>query len=190
MIAALLSLAVLVPFVLYFWREHKTSTPSLQWPTLAKILALTYEAEPPRMSGNWNGRRIAVQLEEGKITLTAWLNAATRLRVECGPRDVVTKRAGIVLPDPYEGTEREFRERLLARCSDKAAAPTVFDAAMQQRLARLPHVDFVGQDTRVVWTALALKDPDSAEALLGALCAVADGLESFPQGGGLPNAKA
>lgn len=190
MTALILVLLAAVPFGLFFWREHRMATPALQWPILAGVLRLQYEAAPPRLSGSWNGRRVAVQTEDGKVTLTAWLSAATRLRVECGPKELVTKRAGIVLPDPFEAGDRAFRERLLARCSDKAAGPTVFDAAMQQRLAHLPDVDFVGQDTRVVWTVPALKTPDSAEALLGALCAVADGLESFPVPGGLPRAQA
>jgi hypothetical protein len=190
MSALIIVLLALVPFAFYFWREHKMATPSLQWPVLAKILALTYEADPPRMSGNWNGRRIAVEHSEGKVLLTAWLSAATSLRVECGPKELVTKRAGIVLQDPFEPTDRAFAERLLARCSDKAAGPTVFDSALQQRLRDLPSVDFIGQDTRVVWTLPEFKDPNAAEAVLGALCAVADGLESFPQSGGLPNAKA
>lgn len=189
MIAALVLLLAAVPFGAYFWREHRMATPSLQWPILGKILNLAYEAAPPRLSGSWNGRRVAVQLEDGHVTLTAWLTA-TRLRVECGPKELVTKRAGLVLPDPFEATDPAFRDRLLARCSDKAAGPTVFDAAMQQRLAHLPAVDFVGQDTRVVWTVPALKEPDGAEAILGALCAVADGLESFPAPGGLPRAQA
>ncbi len=187
---AVLALLALLPFVFYFWREHKMATPSLQWPVLGKILALTYEADPPRLSGNWSGRRVAVESAEGKVVLTAWLSAPTRLRVECGPKDVVTRRAGIVLQDPFDAADRAFADRLLARCSDKAAGPTVFDAALQQRLAQLPHVDFIGQDTRVVWTLPEFKDPTAAETVLGALCAVADGLESFPQSGGLPNAKA
>lgn len=183
MIILLAVLGALLPLGIYLWREHKTSTPSLQWPTLAKILGLQYEAKPPRMSGKWNGRRVAVEPAEGGVTVTAWLSAATSLRVECGPADLVTKRAGIVLQDPVEPIDRSFRDRLLARCSLKAAGPTVFDAALQQRLAALPQVDFIGEDTRVVWNAPVLKDPDGAEALLGALCAVADGLESFPRGG-------
>jgi hypothetical protein len=188
MIRILLALAALLPIALYFWRERALSTPSLQWPTLAKILGLQYEANPPRMSGKWNGRAVAVESGAAGATLTAWLSAPTRLRVECGPRELVAQRAGIVLPDPVEPIDKDFRGRLLARCSDKGAGPTVFDAALQQRLAGLPHVDFVGSETRVVWSAPALRDPDGAEAILGALCAVADGLESFPQGGGLPRA--
>jgi hypothetical protein len=184
----LLLVAGLIPVGLYFWREHKTSTPSLQWPILAKILGLQYEAEPPRMSGKWNGRTAAVETSPAGVALTVWLNAPTVLRVECGPKELVAKRAGIVLPDPVEPIDRDFRDKLLARCSDKAAGPTVFDAALQQRLAGLRDVDFVGSDTRVSWTVPVLKDPDSAEAILGALCAVADGLEHFPRSGGLPRA--
>jgi hypothetical protein len=172
MILLLTVLGAMIPLGLYFWIEHKTSTPSLQWPTLAKILALQYDAAPPRMSGNWNGRRVAVESGAGVVTLTAWLNGETSLRVECAPADVVTKRAGLA-----------FRDKLLARCSVKTAGSTVFDAALQKRLAALPHVDFKGEDTRVVWNVPFVKDPDGAEALLGALCAVADGLESFPRGG-------
>ena len=183
MILLLAALGAMIPFALYFWVEHKTSTPSLQWPALAKIMNLLYIDAPPRMSGNWNGRRVAVESLPAGVTLTAWLNAATSLRVECGPADLVTKRAGIVVQDPVEPIDPAFRGRLLARCSDKTAGASVFDAGIQQRLAALPHVDFVGEDTRVVWTAPHLKDIDSAEALLGALCSIADGLESYPRGG-------
>jgi hypothetical protein len=183
MILLLAAIGALIPLGLYFWVEHKTSTPSLQWPALAKILALQYDATPPRMSGSWNGRRVAVESVTGAVAVTAWLNAETSLRVECAPADVVTKRAGLVVQDPVEAIDRAFGEKLLARCSVKAAGPTVFDAALQKRLAALPHVDFTGQDTRVVWNVPVVKDPDGAEALLGALCAVADGLESFPRGG-------
>jgi hypothetical protein len=185
---AVIALVALIPVGLYFWREHKRSTPSLQWPVLSKILGLQYEAEPPRLSGKWNGRSVAIAASAGGVTVVARLSAPTALRVECGPKDLVAKRAGLVLPDPVEPADKDFRDRLLARCSDKAAGPVVFDAALQQRLAALPAVDFVGQDEAVTWTLPALIDPDPAEAVLGALCAVADGLESFPRPGGLPRA--
>jgi len=183
MILLLAVAGAMIPLGLYLWTQHKTSTPSLQWPSLAKILNLQYDANPPRMSGTWNGRRVAFETSPAGVTVTGWLNAATSLRVECAAQDVVTKRAGLVVPDPVEPIDRAFGGKLLARCSGKTAGPTVFDSALQQRLAALPHVDLVGEDTRVVWSVPAVKDPDGAEALLAALCAVADGLESFPRGG-------
>jgi hypothetical protein len=179
----LLTFVALFPAALYFWREHKMSTPSLQWPTLAKILGLAYEAKPPRMSGAWNGRRVAVESGPEGATATAWLSAPTSLRVECGSKVEMTQRAWIVIPDPVEPRDPAFRDKLLARCSVKAAGLIVFDATMQQSLAALPHVSFIGEDTRVVWKIPSLKTPDEAEALLAALCAVADGLETFPRGG-------
>jgi len=188
MIGIVLVLIVVLPIGMYFWHEHKISTPALQWPFLAKLLNMTYEASPPRLSGDWAGRRVAIETSAEGVTATAWLGTATRLRVECGPADLVTKRSGLIVPDRVEPLDKAFRDKLLARCSDKAAGPVVFDATLQQRLAAMPSVDFIGQDTRVVWTLPALKDIDSAEALLGALCAVADGVESFPQEGAMPRA--
>ncbi len=187
MLTALLVLAFgVIPVGLYFWREHKVTTPSLQWPTLGKILNLQFEDSPPRLTGNWNGREIAFEaLAAGGVRATAKLGAATRLRVECGEKALVTKRAGMLVPDPVEPILPEFRDRLLARCSDKAAGAVVFDEAMQHRLAGMPDVDFVGQGVAVVWTFPLLRDPDAAEAVMGALCAVADALEGFPQGGKL-----
>ncbi|UPT74776.1 MAG: hypothetical protein M0D55_03370 [Elusimicrobiota bacterium] len=185
---ALLGLLAIAPIAWYFWREHKLDTPSLQWPTMRAALGLTYEANPPRLGGAWNGRKVAIETSDAGVTVTAWLSAETRLRVECAPKELVTRRAGMVVPDALEPTEREFRDKLLARCSDKAAGPIVFDSTMQQRLAGLKHVDFVGEQFRVVWKVPAVRDLNETEALLGALCAVADGLESFPKGGGMPRA--
>jgi hypothetical protein len=183
MMLLLAVVGAMIPLGLYFWTQHKTSTPSLQWPVLAKILNLQYEANPPRMSGSWNGHRVAVETAPAGVTVTTWLADATSLRVECAEKELVTRRAGIVVPDPVEPIDRAFGAKLLARCSAKAAGPTVFDAALQKQLSILPHVDFIGEDTRVVWSVPAMKDPDGAEALLAALCAVADGLEHFPRGG-------
>ena len=177
-----------IPIAWYFWREHKLSTPSLQWPGMCKILGLEYEANPPRMAGTWNGRKVVFEAAANGATVTAWLAAPSRLRVECGPTEVVTRRSGMLVPDAVEAVDRDFRDKLLARCSDKAAGVIVFDSTMQQRLASMPAVDFVGQESRVSWTVPLVCDVNATEALLGALCAIADGLESFPQSGAKPNA--
>ena len=179
-----------IPAAWYFWRDHKLNTPSMQWPAMKTVLGLDYEADPPRLGGNWNGRKVAIETADGGVAVTAWLNAETSLRVECGPRDVVTKRAGMLVPDALEPAVTAFRDKLLARCSDKQAGPIVFDATMQQRLAGLPFVDFVGEQFRVVWKVPVVRDVNETEALLGALCAIADGLESFPKSGAMPNAQA
>ncbi|PIR16426.1 MAG: hypothetical protein COV48_09770 [Elusimicrobia bacterium CG11_big_fil_rev_8_21_14_0_20_64_6] len=189
MTALLIFAAFALPAAWYFWRDHKLNTPSMQWPALKSILGLTYEANPPRLGGAWNGRKVAIETVEGGVTVTAWLNAETSLRVECGPKDVVTQRAGMLVPDALTPAVTAFRDKLLARCSDKNAGPLVFDATMQSRLADLPAVDFVGEQFRVVWRVPVVRDPNDTEALLGALCAIADGLESFPKSGAMPNAQ-
>ncbi len=179
-----------LPVAWYFWRDHKLNTPSLQWPAMKTVLGLAYEADPPRLGGAWNGRKVAIEMGEGGIVVTAWLNAETSLRVECGPTDLVTKRAGMLVPDALEPAVAAFRDKLLARCSDKNAGPIVFDTTMQQRLAGLQAVDFVGEQFRVVWKVPVVRDLNDTEALLGALCAIADGLDSFPKSGAMPNAQA
>ena len=189
MSALFLLLICIGPIAWYFWREHKLNTPSLQWPSMRSVLGLAYEANPPRLGGAWNGRKVAIESGEGGVTITAWLNAETRLRVECAPKEIVTKRAGMLVPDAVESAATAFREKLLARCSDKAAGLLVFDATMQQRLAELTSVDFIGEQYRVVWKTNIVRDLNETEALLGALCAVADGLESFPKSGGMPRAQ-
>jgi hypothetical protein len=186
----LILLAFAGPAAWYFWRDHQLNTPSMQWPKLKTILGLAYEADPPRLGGAWNGRKVALEAVDGAVTATAWLNAETSLRVECGPKELVTKRAGMLVPDAVEPAVAAFREKLLARCSDKPAGLLVFDATMQQRLTELPVVDFVGEQFRVIWKVPVVKDPNETEALLGALCAIADGLESFPKPGAMPNAQA
>jgi hypothetical protein len=188
------ALAILAVFAAtagwYFWRDHRLNTPSAQWPAMKTVLGLKYEADPPRLGGAWNGRKVALEAVDGAVVATAWLNAETSLRVECGPKELVTKRAGMLVPDAVEPAVIAFREKLLARCSDKAAGLLVFDTTMQQRLTELPVVDFVGEQFRVVWKVPVVRDPNETEALLGALCAIADGLESFPKPGAMPNAQA
>lgn len=91
-------LVALIPIGLYFWREHKLSTPSLQWPVLAKILSLQYEANPPRMSGLYEGRRVAVEAAPGGAAeLLAGEAAADRWVLEPGSgraREYVAGAAG------------------------------------------------------------------------------------------------
>ncbi len=186
MLLAALALG-LAPLAWYFWRERELRTPSRRWPRLAGLLGLAYEASAPRMSGTWNGRRVAVETAPGGATLTVWLSRPTRLRVECGPKDEVSRRAGILIPDPVEPLDADFRARLLARCSDKAAGPVVFDAALQRRLAGAD-LDATGAETRVIGRTALVADIDRLENQLACLCALADGLEQFPAPGGPPHA--
>lgn len=175
--------------VWWFWRKRQLDAPSARWPEMKTSLGFTYEENPPRLDGAWNGRKIAIVSRGGAVVVTAELNAETSVRVECAPKAVVAKRAGAAA-DAIEPVSTAFRDKLAARCSSKAAGAVIFDAAMQQRLAELAAVDIVGERSSVTATVPALREIAETEALLGAMCAVADGLESFPKGGGMPSAQA
>jgi hypothetical protein len=176
------------PIAFYFWRDKEMRTPSSRWRKLAGPLGLQFAANPPRLLGEWNGRPAAVETGPGGAVVSVGLLRPTRLRVECGLKEVVERRAGVLVPDPVEPVDGAFRDRLRARCSEKAAGPVVFDAALQKRLAAMPEIDFVGAEARVAWSVPLVADLERAEAILAALCAVADALEHFPVVGGAPRA--
>jgi hypothetical protein len=134
------------------------------------------------MTGDWGGRRVQINTLSNGVTLTMWLKTPTSVRVECGPKAVVLKRNLPIAPNPVAALEPAF-EQFLARSSDKAAGPAVFDSSLQGRLAYMSEVDFVGTDISVIWTVPHLKESADAEPILHALGAVAEALEKFPAGG-------
>jgi hypothetical protein len=172
-------LIALVPLYLFFSYQMKRSSPTEQWPVLAPDLKLVYETDPSRMTGAWGARRVQINTLSNNVTLTMWLNTPSRLRVDCGPKDEMAKRPALIAPYPVAALEPEF-DKWLARCSDQAAAPAVFDSALQGRLAFMPEVDFVGNESSVIWTVPRLKELTQAQAILHALNAVAETLERFP----------
>ena len=180
-LAALLALVlVLVPVGLFVWREHKLSTPSLHWPVLAPILHLEFHDKPPRMTGQWNGRPVVVDVLNGAVRVAMPLAKPSRLRIEIGPRDEVTRRAGIVVPDPVATGDRDFDARLLARCSDTAVGLQIVDPVLRQRLLAAQHVEILGQGGTVHWMIPAAREPDALEHIMDVLTALAAEMERFP----------
>ncbi len=175
---------------IFFWLERSRNSPATCWPKMRSSLGFEYEETPPRLQGSWNGRKVSIESRGGAAVVTVELSAETSLRVECGPKAAVNKRAGAPLSDAVNAVSTAFRSKLLGRCSNTSAGAVIFDAAMQQRLAELAAVDFIGEGAHVVATVPVLKDVAETEALLGALCAIADGLEGYPRSGAMPNAQA
>lgn len=173
-------LLVLLPFVLYFWTRLRVSTPKLQWGLVAGPLRLRFEDNPPRILGDWEGRHVAVQEHGTAVLVTMGLSQPSRLRVEVGPREEVAKRAGMIVPDPVHTGDQAFDQRLLARCSDRAAGQAVFDPAMRQNLMTLPVVDALGAGDKVQWRLPELQDPDTLERVLQVMTAVANEMERYP----------
>jgi hypothetical protein len=172
---------VAIPMGIYYWREHKLSTPSLQWPVLASILKLDYTPDPPRLHGSRNGRQVTIDVHKGGVRVATILARPSRLRIEIGPKDEVTARAGMVVPDPVGTGDHAFDERLLARCSDKNAGLQLLDPVLRQRLMAQPQVDILGQGAMVQWVVPVIKHPDPAEDLLDILTVVAEEMERFPE---------
>ena len=172
---------VAIPMGIYYWREHKLSTPGLQWPVLAPILKLDYTPNPPRLYGTRNGRQVTIDVHQRGARVATILARPSRLRVEVGPKDEVTARAGMVVPDPVVTGDLAFEERLLARCSDKNAGQQLFDPVLRQRLMAQPQVDILGQGAMVQWVVPVVKYPDPAEDLLDPLTVIAEEMERFPE---------
>jgi hypothetical protein len=176
----IIAAVVLVAIVLFFANSIRRRTPSEQWPLLAPNLKLGYEDDPARMTGDWVGRHVQVLSLPASVSLTMWLKTPTRLRVECGPKDAVAKRPGYSSAESVAAVDAAFRDKFLARCSEKNPGAVVFDGALQIRLSDMPRVDFVGSDQSVIWTLPDLKDQAEAESIFGALRVIVDSLERFP----------
>ena len=182
MLFVLLALVlVAVPMGFYYWRDYKISTPRLQWPVLASILKLEYTPNPPRMQGTRNNRKVTVDMYKTGVRVATILVRPSRLRVEIGPKDEVTARSGMVVPDPVATGDNAFEERLLARCSDKNVGLQLFDPVLRQRLMAQDVVDILGQGAMVQWTVPALKQPDPTENLLDILTVIAEEMERYPE---------
>ncbi|MBI3553218.1 MAG: hypothetical protein HY077_12050 [Elusimicrobia bacterium] len=173
-------LLLLVPFVIYMVQHQQANNPSLRWPKLAQMLGLQYQKDPPRIAGQWHGRAVAVDLQGEGARISCGLLKPSRLRVEVGPKDLVTKRSGVVVPDPVATGDSAFDERLLARVSDKAAGAKMMDPMLRQRLLALKNVDVVGQGGAVQWTMPAVTDPDELEEILKLMGEIASEMEGFP----------
>jgi hypothetical protein len=180
MLASLLILlGIVLPVAIYFYTQMQNTTPSLRWPKVAPMVKLTYAADPPRMSGQWNGKDVVVSLENGQAVVTATLSKPSRLRVEIGPKDLVTKRAGMVLPDAVVTGDEAFDEKFVARCSDKNEGPAIVDPVLRQRILAQPQADVVGQGQTVRWTGVDANDPDLLEGALDVVSVIAAEMERF-----------
>ncbi len=172
---------IAVPMGIYYWREYKISTPRLQWPVLAPILKLEYLPDPPRMQGTRNGRKVTVDIYKTGVRVATILAKPSRLRIEIGPKDEVTTRSGMLVPDPVLTGDRSFDERLLARCNDKNAGLQFLDPVLRQRLMAQSVVDILGQGAMIQWLVPVVKQPDPTENLLDILTLIAEEMERFPE---------
>lgn len=182
MLSALLGFlgGVAVLSIVYFVRKQKGTNPALCWPRIAEAAELSFKPNPPTIEGRREGRAVAVTQAEGGVRIILALNRPSRLRIEVGPKALVTKRAGIVVPDAVPTGDYEFDERFLVRCADKAAGERMINNALRPRLCALEAVDFVGQGTSIQWTVPEVIDSGVLEEILDCMTSVAAEMEACP----------
>lgn len=169
------------PLAFHLWRKHQRETPSLQWPRLAPVLQMSYEAAPPRLAGERHGKRITIDPVKGGYRVAAKLDRPTKLRLEIGDKAAVAQRAGMVVPDPVKLADPAWNERLLARCSDPLAGEMILDPVLRQRLLAQPLVEILGKGQLVQATIQEAHDPDALEEVLDIVSVIAVELERFPE---------
>ena len=180
-IVLLVVVFILIPVALFQFKQYRLNTPSLQWPVLAKVLNLTYEADPPRLTGTRNGRKVLVETCPGGARVASVLERPSRLRIEVGPKADMLRKAGMIVPDPVLTGDQEFEEKLMARCSDKAVGARMFDPHLRQVLLGQPCVEILGQGSTVQWTFPVVKDPDVTETALDIVTVFAEEMDRLPE---------
>ncbi|MBI4376818.1 MAG: hypothetical protein HY549_10270 [Elusimicrobia bacterium] len=175
----LVILIALGPIAYFYWRQYKVNTPSLQWPALAEVLKMDYAAKPPRISGQWNGRAVRIELKDSSVLVSALVSRPSRLRIEIGPKEQVAARAGVVVPDPVPTHDPDFDGRYLARCNDRAVGQRLVDPVLRQRLLEQPVVDILGEGQAARWRLPEAKDPDQLEPVLDIVTIIADEMERY-----------
>ena len=175
-----LGVLLLLPIIVYTARTVKTSTPSLQWPSIGKVLGFQFADKPARLMGDFERRHVAVELHNGAVIVTMQLSQPSRLRVEVGDRAEVTRRSGMIVPDPVVTGDSAFEQRLLARCSDKNAGLAIFEPALRGQILQQPIVDCIGVGDKVQWKLPELKDPGPLEEVLQVMTAISAEMERYP----------
>lgn len=129
---------VLIPLGVYLWRESRYRNPAARWPQLARDLGFGFTPSPPRLAGQWKGRRILATAGQGESLVTTPLRCRTNIRVEVGPRAEVEQAAGMVVHDRVELGDSGFESRYLVRATPQELGGAAVDPAMRQRLMQMP----------------------------------------------------
>ncbi|MFH1723596.1 MAG: hypothetical protein ABII00_03125 [Elusimicrobiota bacterium] len=173
----LILVGVAVPVALYFWRESRFRNPASRWPALASAVGMQYAPDPPRMGGEWKGRRVTVSSVEGGALLASPLQCRSAIRVEIGPRAEMERAAGMVVHDRLTLGDPAFEERYLARATPPEAGEGALDPATRQKLLRMPDVRILAVSNQI---QVRMPSPTEADALRGILdvaASVADAVE-------------
>lgn len=153
-------IGISIPVALYIWREKQYHNPASRWPALAKMLEFQYASDPPRLAGEWKGRRVEIQAHGETAYLVMELDNKGPVRVEIGPKAEVERAAGIVVPDRVAFLDRQpaFDDNFIARATPIEIGQDL-DFSLRQKIASLGDVYLLAQGGR-----LQMRVPIFAEA--------------------------
>jgi len=136
----LMVLVVGIPVGIYLWRESQGKDPSVIWPGCAADLKLDYVEAPPRVGGEWKGRKVLATAIDGGALITAGLQCSSSIRVEIGLKAEIEREAGVVVPDRVSFGDNAFESRYMVRSTPPELGETAVDPAMRQKLLQMPNI--------------------------------------------------
>lgn len=153
-------LGLALPIGIYLVRESRYKNPAARWPALAASLGFSYAEEPPRLSGRWKEREILLTAVEGGAVLSCALRPGGAFRVEAGPKELLEKEAGMVVPDRVRIPDSALDAKLLVRAQPEEAGAAL-DLNVLRRLLDFPGARVLANPGRA---DLRLSEPPSEAA--------------------------
>lgn len=172
-----LILGIGIPFGWWLWRDSRLKNPATRWPDLAPQLEMKFLPEPPRLEGAWKGRAFRVLAEEGRASVVTGARAKTKLRLEIGPKEMVEKAAGMVVPDRVPMNDYAFDKRYVVRCTPHELGELAADPSLRQRLMQMPDLHIIALQDRVVVRAPIPTEASQIRNYLDIASSVADSIE-------------
>ncbi|MFA6093580.1 MAG: hypothetical protein WC986_11580 [Elusimicrobiota bacterium] len=136
-------IALSIPVIIVLLREKRYYTPSSRWPSIAGNIGFAYQENPPRLQGRWKDREILISDEGTLIRVSAATKTSGSYRVEAGPKALLEKEAGMVVPDRVELQDARLSQALLARAYP-AQAGQALDLTLLRKLAAFPEARLIG----------------------------------------------
>ena len=172
-----LFLGVGIPVAWWLYKESMLKNPSARWPDVATDLGLKFLLDPPRMEGLYKGRNFRVGMDPAGAMAVTGLRGRPGLRFEIGPKAMVERSAGMVVPDRVTLNDSAFEKRYMVRSTPIELGEVAADPALRQRLLKLPDVHVIAVSDRVVIKTPFPSDASDVRSYLDVASSVADALE-------------
>jgi len=173
----LILLGVSIPLGFYFWKQSRRGNPAVVWPDLARRVEFQYQPDPPRLNGDWKGRKFVVTADQGDAVLSTALQCRSQIRVEIGLKSEIESEAGMIVHDRVELNDPGFEERYMVRATPRELGEAAADPATRQRLLRIPDMRILAVSNQLQIRTPAPTEPGDLRELLDVASSVADSLD-------------